>query len=487
MRRCIIVLTLAALLPACAAAPGPAPIEVPGATQTATAPTVEPLLGELNVGIDPIEGGFNPHLVKDDSRFVRSLSELVFPRPFRNGVMDTDLVVSVELIDELHLRYRLNTDAQWSDGTPITVADFDYLYQSIVNTTGARNAALYRTIEDISSSEGGRVVEVRLNQPVADYTQFFDGLLPSHLLRGDYFGTVLDTVVPAAGGKFEVENIDNTRGVVVLNRNDRFWGAEAAKVDTVSFWEIRRLEQALDMMESGQVVFLDITPTETATEALGLQEKVQLRHEVADRQMEVVLSTDIPLQQRQVIRSLVDTKKLSSLAFGRRSDLAVVDNPYNAAPLPVDPGMKKVTVSTTADNDVLEAAAQRLVTMLDQAGVPAVMASPGVKGSMVLTWNSEPLINTYQCAHGGLWGSNQARYCSEDTDKVITDVLAGKMSVPEFVAYTEQLETELAFRVPIARDLRLEVVSSRVTGPAADFQQWPAGMSSLATWKVNGS
>ena len=99
MKRLSLVVFLACtLLVGCAASPGPPPVAEPGEEQKQEAEPKKNTADSIEIGIDPIKNGFNPHLLADDSAFVQSLAGLVLPSTFVNGEMDTAVLEKAEEI-----------------------------------------------------------------------------------------------------------------------------------------------------------------------------------------------------------------------------------------------------------------------------------------------------------------------------------------------------------------------------------------------------
>ena len=240
--RLLPALLLAASLSACAANPGPPPVEEaepePTPTTSSAAPTTTEVPSRrdkiITVGVDPLPAGFNPHLQAHDSTFTRSLGSLVLPSAFRDGAMDTNLLESAGEVEPAPgtvvqtVRYVISPAAQWSDGTPITGADFRYLWQGMTSTAGVIDPAGYRAITDVRTSADGRTVDVDFATHVPDWRELFDHLLPAHVMQGEVarFSTGLDDDIPASGGRYSVQGVDRSRGVVTLHRNDRYWGED---------------------------------------------------------------------------------------------------------------------------------------------------------------------------------------------------------------------------------------------------------------------
>lgn len=584
--RCASLLSVVAVcvigtLASCAASPGPAPIEESNneATQpttTTTAPRKQ--AKELALGIDPVHSGFNPHLLADDSRFIQTLARLTLPSIFVDGRLNTDLVVTVEELNRSGevvsvtnaqhpegqasqsvsatqptststaakpansndaetdkpapvktIRYRLASGAQWSDGTPITVADFEYLWSSMLNTPGTLGPAGYWAITDIRSSGGGKTIEVDFNKDIAAWRTLFDHILPSHVLRGVSFATALSSTIPVSAGKFTMKSYDRNRGLITLNRNDRFWGKEPALVENLNFREIRSTDQGIELIQNGQISFMDVTPTETSKEAYSLVPGTQVRTETDKYGLEIVANSHLPKPLRKELRSIIDPEFITRIAYNRRTDLTLVAKPggttmgsgmpLDATTEPTEPtvtdeigaaGTSETPENTTdpiglqtlnrpliigvdPSDPVVASAAKTLVNSLIRYGVRATMKNADTNELMqtliprgqvdaVVAKSGANLADSYACPNIGLLGSNRSGFCQADTQILINEYFTGKKTDEELTEYLAHLETDEALRTVIAIDTRLEVLGTGVTGPDPDLTQWPRGYATVDTW-----
>ncbi|WP_211288875.1 ABC transporter family substrate-binding protein [Actinophytocola xinjiangensis] len=244
----LVVLTLAACTPAPRLVDTPVTSPVPEKVDT----------GELVVGVSSVAGGYNPHHLSDQSVVTTALANLVLPSVFRPGAdgtprLDDTLMSSASVTDydPYTVTYRIRSDASWSDTAPIAAEDFVYLWQEIIDSTGAIDAAGYRLISDITARDAGKVVEVVFTDPYPGWRSLFTSLLPAHLLKdapGGWDGA-LQTNFPATAGPYAVKALDTDRGEVVLERNDRYW-EEPPKLDRIV---LRRADNSgiVDALEAG--------------------------------------------------------------------------------------------------------------------------------------------------------------------------------------------------------------------------------------------
>ncbi|GAB3454703.1 ABC transporter family substrate-binding protein [Actinophytocola sediminis] len=227
----LLVLTVTACTPAPRLVNTPVTSPVPDEVDT----------GEVVVGVSSVAGGYNPHHVSDQSVVTTALANLVLPSVFRPGQdgtprLDTTLMssASVTSYDPYTVTYRIRSDASWSDTAPVAAEDFVYLWQQIIESPGAIDAAGYRLISDINARDAGKVVEVVFDQPYPGWRSLFASLLPAHLLKDAPGGwtDALQTNFPATAGPYAVKALDTDRGEVVLERNDRYW-EEPASLDRI--------------------------------------------------------------------------------------------------------------------------------------------------------------------------------------------------------------------------------------------------------------
>ena len=214
--------------------------------------------GEVVVGVDTIAGGYNPHNFADQSAITTALSTLLLPSVFRPGPdgtprLDRTLMTSAAVTrsEPYTVTYQIRADASWSDAAPVAAEDFVYLRQQMTSQPGVIDSAGYRLISDINARDGGKVVEVVFSRPYPGWRTLFDNLLPAHILKdapGGWAGA-LQANFPATAGPFTVKALDNDRGEVVLERNDRYW-EQPATLDRIV---LRRTEQdtLVDALEQG--------------------------------------------------------------------------------------------------------------------------------------------------------------------------------------------------------------------------------------------
>ena len=207
--------------------PGPQQVEVREGGTVRVASTIEVT-------------GFNPNTSEDSGPAVQDIAATVYPSVFRvhpdfSVRLDQTFMVAAELTsqDPQTITYRIRPEARWSDGVPITAADFRYLWQHLNGTNPRTDAATttgYDRIEQVTGSGDRKTVTVVFDQPFAEWKSLFANLLPAHHVRRQPGGwnNGLDKhpeKIPS-GGPFRIAGF-RPGETVTLKRNDRYWGPRA--------------------------------------------------------------------------------------------------------------------------------------------------------------------------------------------------------------------------------------------------------------------
>ena len=77
----------------------------------------------------------------------------------------------------------LHPEAVWSDGTPITVTDFQCNLEAVLNTPGSLSTAGYDRIISIDAGSSEKQVVISFSEVYAPYKTLFAGLFPAHVVE----------------------------------------------------------------------------------------------------------------------------------------------------------------------------------------------------------------------------------------------------------------------------------------------------------------
>jgi glutathione transport system substrate-binding protein len=203
--------------------------------------------GTLSYAADQEPTGFNNNTSKDNGTSVLNVVINLFPPVFRLHP-DYSVRLNQELMDSATqtstdpqtIVYKIKQNAIWSDGTPVSADDFEYLWKNLNGSIEGNDVAAttgYDQIESLKGSDGGKTVTVVFESPFSDWKSLFYGLLPAHYMAKVEGGwnTGLDKnpeKIPT-NGPFVVAGWDQGQSLT-LRRNDRYYGPKA-HLDSIVF------------------------------------------------------------------------------------------------------------------------------------------------------------------------------------------------------------------------------------------------------------
>ncbi|MGF1430256.1 ABC transporter family substrate-binding protein [Kitasatospora sp. LaBMicrA B282] len=180
--------------------------------------------GTLRWAVDEVPASLDVYQ-SDATADTSLIAHAVLPSLYRlddhaRPVLDPDYLAGAEQVDRT-VTYRLNPKAVWSDGTPVSVADF------IAQWTALRAGHPgYDAIESITQGADAHQVKVVFSRPYADWKALFSPLDPAAGLPANG--------LPLSAGPLQLKSLDAKGGKAALVRNPRWWGAPA-KVDELDF------------------------------------------------------------------------------------------------------------------------------------------------------------------------------------------------------------------------------------------------------------
>ncbi len=196
--------------------------------------------GSISFGMTGSLTGCNPNTPSGNTPATLTVLAGILPSPYvvdANGMPtpNSDLIASAEplSLSPLTVVYTLNPKAVWSDGVPITAADFKYAWEQQRgdpdgSSTDVVSIAGYRDIASVTGMNGGRTVTVKFKTVFADWQMLFSNLLPAHVMERVGWNPNCSTVSPSidlSGGPFEIASVSSS--TVRLVQNPKWWGPPA--------------------------------------------------------------------------------------------------------------------------------------------------------------------------------------------------------------------------------------------------------------------
>jgi ABC-type transport system substrate-binding protein len=231
------------------------------------------------------------------------------------GSFRPDLVSHVDRVSRrpFALVYHIRPEARWSDGVPVTAADFVVTHRLMRKHFPEPPFVRLRNVHTVRAL-GTKRVRVVLREPDPDWRYLFSNVVPAHVLAGEEFdGLWRDEVAnPRTGksigsGPFLVQRFERGRQLV-LTRNPRYWGRHTAHLDRIvyRFMPPTEMEAAL---RRGEIDMIDPGPAVLQAQARALQRQrepgVEVVPTLIDAYMNVVIRMDAgghPALRRRAVR-----------------------------------------------------------------------------------------------------------------------------------------------------------------------------------------
>ena len=149
--------------------------------------------------------------------------------------------------------YHINPNAVWSDGTPITSADFAYTWDQIANGKDIYDTTGYANISGVATPDPQTAVAT-FKTPFANWYQLFGGfygVFPSHILKGQDRDAAMKNGYTWSGGPWMMDHW--TKGVEIkLVPNPKYWG-QKPYLNSMTFKFITDTAAETQAVKTGQV------------------------------------------------------------------------------------------------------------------------------------------------------------------------------------------------------------------------------------------
>jgi peptide/nickel transport system substrate-binding protein len=190
--------------------------------------------------------GFNILQASESEFVLQEILDQVWPsvfvvQPNLKPKLNTEVVTSAKVVSTSPqtIVYQINPKAKWSDGVPISAADFIYNWQAQSGNPKFKDVggkpflpagtAGYSSIKSVTGSNGGKTVTVVFAKPFGDWQSLFGPsgpLIPAHIADKVGFNTGFATFGPAvkvSGGPFEIQSYTKGEDLVEVP-NPTYWG-----------------------------------------------------------------------------------------------------------------------------------------------------------------------------------------------------------------------------------------------------------------------
>src|SRR5580704_6251620 len=261
------LVALVLVVSACQSGPARRQALPPTTTTTTPLPLTTPH-GDIAVGseqeptcLDWIGGCAPAALSSSPSAGLFAVEAATLPRAYdfsADGIYKPSILITGEAgvsnSPDQTVTYNINPRAVWSDGQPITSADFQYTWEQIEASTAPIDKSGYSRILTVDDTDPHTAV-VTFSTPYPNWKQLFGGtygIYPSHILENEDLATAMNNGYTWSGGPWMIDHW--TKGVELkLVPNMNYWGKKPdLNSVTIKFFTDPAAEQKA--FQSGQVV-----------------------------------------------------------------------------------------------------------------------------------------------------------------------------------------------------------------------------------------
>ena len=279
--------------------------------------------GTLRLAVAAMPGNFNP-VQADGAR--ASTVQILRPTsgdpvritPDGGWRVDTDYARSVDVVDEkpLTVRVRLNPEAVWQDGTPITANDMQEFHRAMSGGVKGVEVATTDGYDDIDTVKRGDdrfEYTVKFDTTRSDWPRFIYPRLPADVsTKPKSFNRGFRTKAVPSNGPFVVTSVNAKTGTITEERNPRWWGRKPRLEKVV--WRIAdpTVQAKAFAADELDAVSVDGTTYEEASDAGTVQRAggAQWSHLTLNGGRGRLGNTDV----RRAVAAAIDRKALARAA-----------------------------------------------------------------------------------------------------------------------------------------------------------------------------
>ncbi|AEF39545.1 ABC transporter family substrate-binding protein [Hoyosella subflava] len=356
----------------------------PGVTGAAASQSINPQDpstlqdgGDLRIPVDALPTNYNPIQINGARLVTWQLAEAILPSVHLDGAdggheLNTAFFDSAELTADSPqtITYKINDDAVWSNGRPLTWEDLASQVSALSGSDEAFEG--YSTVgySDVAAVERGETDKeaiLTFENTFAEWEGLFNLLLPLEVTgNAEEFNEGWMNGPTITSGPFQVDSIDDTAKAIVLERNPEWW-AETPPLDRIILRALDSAARADELANGG----IDLYPiggnVDLYTRAQNMS-GVEVRTAPERRAGQLTLngSDDAilhDLELRQAIAQAIDPQGVTDVVLGTISPGAQAVG--NHILPPTDPGYEDNSDVLPYDPEAAASALEELGWSLD--------------------------------------------------------------------------------------------------------------------------
>jgi peptide/nickel transport system substrate-binding protein len=262
--------------------------------------------------------------------------------------------------------YRLNPEAVWLDGTPITWKDLESQWKAVRGTDPDFEIASPQgddKVESVVMGRDDREAVVTFAEKFADWQGLFSPLIPASTTSNpDAFNKGwIDKPITSAG-PFRFDSIDRTAQTIILVRNEKWWGNKA-KLDRIIF-RVIDIDAQIDSLANGEIDQVDIGPDVNAYKRAQNLKGVDIRRAGGPSYRHITMNAE------SAVMSDIRVRRAIGLGINRDSIASALLGAVDVPPAPQNNLIYKRNQAGYQDNsgEFAKRDVDKAAGLLDEAG-----------------------------------------------------------------------------------------------------------------------
>jgi peptide/nickel transport system substrate-binding protein len=212
--------------------------------------------GTLILGADQEPKILNPHLTDGNLYWLTVIVSQVFEGAYElnnKGEYVKEMITDAKVSNNpFTVTYTLKKGLKWSDGKPITSADFVSTWSTIMNKNwDITSRAGYEEVSKVQTPNA-TTAKVVFKKPFAAWKDMFGALIPAHKVKGQNFNNMWSNSIDIASGPFMFDRWQKG-SQLVLKKNPNYKSGPVAKLNSVVFRFIPDTNTQFQAMRGGEV------------------------------------------------------------------------------------------------------------------------------------------------------------------------------------------------------------------------------------------
>ena len=179
-----------------------------------------------------------------------------------------DLLAEEAVLEEgppMKVTYKIKDEAQWSDGTPVTAADFEYTWQMFVDKKNeVVSRAGYDKIGSVEIADDKNLTFI-FKEPYVPFKELFDTLYPAHVLENEDWNTLWKNCIcdasgePIGNGPFLLSEFRKNQQLTLV-ANENWWGEGGPYLDSIVMPYVAETQTEIQQLRGGEADMIYPSP-----------------------------------------------------------------------------------------------------------------------------------------------------------------------------------------------------------------------------------